>query len=532
MRYNAQRLKLMTPVAYYNENNEHYVRILELLSELTPRNLSIQDLKSDLESYKFLTRRVPKVDLDIPQVPETLTNDIFKRYVTELTQKFYLKRGASSQNVGIVGILLKKLFTPDNQATFSLRDTLCCNMVIHHFLKQNDLEYARFLLQNMPDMMLVPDTTTYNCFIRQLTVHRTLFTVNPLVTLCFLLAEMKQRKIPANVTTWALIFRMTKRDAIFQNVMLDTYRKLELPIPPMLSHIMLDSQAERLSSERLLLVYQGLSHKNIDLFHLVLRKLLQERKYDEAYQFVKGQHKFTPNSKTLQEFLQMFSSNREPHLALGAYITFTRKYKVVPSRSNFYDLMKSVTNTGYHRYWRPTARVVYHEMIRYKVENCNKCGYYITELKLRALRDVKHPKSLDLRAPLKDSEVKLLHDIETHLDFEKGIYQYPLKSQNKMYRKICQKVGAMQTKSSNNGLTVEQKEEAQRLKSRLLRLKQIIKFTNIQKHNSRRLKISNNGPVRFLVGEMKRRKIARGHSLRLLGLPERTPNPEPLSITT
>ncbi|ODV96407.1 hypothetical protein PACTADRAFT_2700 [Pachysolen tannophilus NRRL Y-2460] len=515
--------KIKTTNKFYESNKLLVDQILSKLILLTPPypDYSISDFKKILHPRRMSI-------LEIPPIPKILNHDSFHKYIDDLTSFYYYKKRSSSKN-GLISRILVQLFHPHNKIIKNFRTISSYNNVIKFFCDFNDIDYSRNLFKQMEEIdQINPNTSTFNILINQLNnslKHNT----NPLITTLRYLKMMETKKIPVDLCTWHIIYKIFKDDTS-KSLLLDKYSyDLNLPVTNYLTHYVIEDLSQNLTAEEIITYIKdnNISCYDINTINTIALKFLKENKFKQAWFYLKDEYDYAsqhdikgrkPSLSTLNCFLEYFCQREMIVKALSVYNGMKTFYQVTPNLHTFNLLIATSVKMGFHDNWRTILRIINNEMITKNQSIVNKSSYWLTRARSRALVDHKNDcKRLDLKKNLNEKELMIASNIKKKLCWtleENDFIEHPYyDTQDKEYRKLCYIVGSRLPKGKLlepeefNVLDKSYIKNSDEDKLKMEHFKKILKIKNINKTYAKRVSIVKNGLVNSLVEEMAERQL-------------------------
>lgn len=228
---------------YFLEERHAFVRMLDLLVELTPDRLkdpqAIQDpaalhatLDAEEQAYRATQYPTPRYHfLEVPPMPQPLTQKTFHEYIHYLTHTKVLFRNSLSTSSGVVPELLLHTHSLDNAEFAHLRTTETYNCLIKFFgYDKFQSSFARALLLVMAKDGHKPNINTIHMLLkvcRSHTQRRSLASTYNIVTRY--LGIVKKLELSVGLTTWNRVYDCI--DNIFlKELFLERMLAISLPV--------------------------------------------------------------------------------------------------------------------------------------------------------------------------------------------------------------------------------------------------------------------------------------------------------------
>lgn len=216
-------------------------------------------------------------------------------YIAQITRYHHVDRAVSGSG-GQVNQILKELVSHSHPKSRQYLTVDIYNAAIEHFLRYNNIRAARELYADMRDngYFVRPNTTTYNLLMvpaRQAQIERSnAWVVHPLKSVALQLARMRERSVAADSETWNIVLSSVMDPGQKSRVM-EEMRRRGIALSQRSLAICIKDVVQASSSEFVMAYLhqqpdETLANLGSDSVSLVLGKLLDEQKYELAWQFV------------------------------------------------------------------------------------------------------------------------------------------------------------------------------------------------------------------------------------------------------
>lgn len=239
-----------------------------------------------------LMRRKTYTNKALPSPPTEWTSaKQLEHYIRSITEHHHIDPKVSSYN-GLVASTVRDLIRPDHPATRSHLTIGVYNAGIEYFVRTDNIRAARQLYMDLRDFNIVPNTTTFNMFMVRaryaLLNPSNQWVVHPLRPIIIQLMHMHELGIPSNAETWNIILTaLISPD--HKSGLLDEMKRRGIPLSKRSLAICL-KDIVKVSNSEFVMAYLHQHGDPLSVgtesISVVLSKLLHEKQYDLAWQFL------------------------------------------------------------------------------------------------------------------------------------------------------------------------------------------------------------------------------------------------------
>lgn len=251
---NWKRKKLL-PSVNYLENRMKFLRMMDLLIELTPDSLKLsnpsistvyiqnlisrQELESNENQFRAETpiyhfHELPQlympVDGGVQNGSDNATLD-FQKYIYFLTHLKCLYKNSSSLENGIIPDILLYTHNLENPEFKSLRSVHTFNYLIRYFgYEKNQSSFARELLLVMNKDGLKPNIDTINNLLRMCKTHLRIRSLSSTYSAVIQYLNLcKDLELQVNLTSWNMVYDLIS-NIFLKEIFIDKMNSINLPI--------------------------------------------------------------------------------------------------------------------------------------------------------------------------------------------------------------------------------------------------------------------------------------------------------------
>ncbi|CAH2355564.1 putative mitochondrial group I intron splicing factor CCM1 [[Candida] railenensis] len=278
--YDSQRAsenwkrKKLSPSVNYLENRMKFLRMMDLLIELTPDSLKLsnpsistvyiqnlisrQELESNENQFRAETpiyhfHELPQLYMPTDGGVQSDNDNVsldFQKYIYFLTHSKCLYKNSSSLENGIIPDILLYTHSLENPEFKSLRSVHTFNYLIRYFgYEKNQSSFARELLLVMNKDGLKPNIDTINNLLRMCKTHSRIRSLSSTYSAVMQYLNLcKDLELQVNLTSWNMVYDSIS-NIFLKEIFIDKMNSINLPVSRNLYTRILDDFMETTKDE-------------------------------------------------------------------------------------------------------------------------------------------------------------------------------------------------------------------------------------------------------------------------------------------